>query len=91
MDELPESQRHLSVRLAAEGKAARLQIMDTGKGITPEVRERLFSHGFTTRKEGHGFGLHSSALAAQLLGGRLLLERAGPGQGATATLELPLP
>jgi signal transduction histidine kinase len=91
MDGAPEGQRHLHVRLSAEGKVARLQVVDSGIGFTPEVRKHLFSHGFTTRKEGHGFGLHSSALAAQLLGGRLLLESAGPGRGATATLELPLP
>jgi signal transduction histidine kinase len=59
-------------------------------GFTPEIRERLFSQGFTTREGGHGLGLHSSALAAKLLGGRLTLESDGPGLGATATLELPL-
>ena len=69
---------------------ARIQVVDNGVGIAPEVRERLFAHGFTTRKDGHGFGLHSSALAAQMLGGRLTLESEGPGKGATATLELPL-
>ena len=50
---------------------ARIQVVDNGMGIAPEVREQLFTHGFTTRKDGHGFGLHSSALAAQMLGGRL--------------------
>ena len=59
-------------------------------GIDPEARDQLFAHGYTTRKEGHGFGLHSSALAAQLLGGKLSLESEGPGKGAVATLELPL-
>ncbi|QRK12455.1 hypothetical protein JQX13_21975 [Archangium violaceum] len=59
-------------------------------GFEPELRARLFAHGFTTRKEGHGFGLHSSALAAKMLGGHLSLESAGPYLGATATLEIPL-
>ncbi len=62
---------------------------DNGQGITPEVHRRLFNQGFTTREDGHGIGLHSSALAARLMGGQLRLESAGPGQGATATLELP--
>jgi signal transduction histidine kinase len=90
LDELPEGERDLYVRLVVEGKLARIQVVDKGMGIAPDAREKLFIHGFTTRKGGHGFGLHSSALAAQLLGGRLMLESEGPGKGATATLELPL-
>ncbi|WP_375773869.1 ATP-binding protein [Archangium gephyra] len=90
LDAVPEGSRHLRVRLTAQGKLARIQVMDDGRGIAPEIRHRLFMHGFTTRKDGHGFGLHTSALAAQLLGGRLMLESEGPGKGAVATLELPL-
>jgi signal transduction histidine kinase len=78
------------VRLAAEGNTAHIQVVDNGMGIAPEIRQRLFSQGFTTREDGHGLGLHSSALAAKLLRGRLTLESEGPGKGATATLELPL-
>jgi signal transduction histidine kinase len=90
MDEVPEGERHLRLRLSATTNLVRIQVVDSGKGFSPEIRDKLFSHGFTTRKDGHGFGLHSSALAAQVLGGRLLLESEGPGRGATATLELPL-
>ncbi len=90
MGELPEGQRRLCVRLDAEGSTARIQVVDSGKGIAAEHRERLFSQGFTTRAEGQGLGLYSSALAAKSLGGRLTLESDGPGKGATATLELPL-
>ncbi|WP_224245601.1 trifunctional serine/threonine-protein kinase/ATP-binding protein/sensor histidine kinase [Hyalangium gracile] len=90
MDALPQEQRHLKVRLSVEGTMARLQVIDSGIGIIPEVRAKLFTHGFTTRKDGHGFGLHSSALAAKLLGGKLQIDSDGPGRGATATLELPL-
>ncbi|WNG62542.1 ATP-binding protein [Archangium gephyra] len=72
------------------GITAPIQVVDSGKGIVPEHRERLFSQGFTTRADGQGLGLHSSALAAKSLGDRLTLEREGPSQGATATLELPL-
>jgi predicted ATPase/signal transduction histidine kinase/tRNA A-37 threonylcarbamoyl transferase component Bud32 len=90
LDAIPEGQRHLCVRLRAEENRALIQLVDNGMGIAPELRERLFSHGFTTRKGGHGFGLHSSALTANLLGGRLTLESEGLGQGATATLVLPL-
>jgi sensor histidine kinase regulating citrate/malate metabolism len=52
--------------------------------------KRIFSHGFTTKKEGHGFGLHSGALAAKEMGGSLRVESAGPGRGATFTLDLPI-
>ena len=60
-----------------------------GKGIPAENLTRIFSHGFTTRKDGHGFGLHSGALAAREMGGALTVHSDGPGCGATFTLELP--
>ena len=63
---------------------------DTGAGIAEENLTRIFSHGFTTRKQGHGFGLHSAALAAQQMAGCLSARSDGPGKGATFTLELPL-
>ncbi|SET45387.1 trifunctional serine/threonine-protein kinase/ATP-binding protein/sensor histidine kinase [Stigmatella erecta] len=90
MAALPGDRRHLLVRLEAKEPMARIQVVDQGVGIAPELHAQLFSQGFTTREGGHGLGLHSSALAARMLGGRLLLESDGPGQGATATLELPL-
>ncbi len=52
---------------------------------------RIFAHGFTTKKNGHGFGLHSGALAAQQMGGALTVESDGPGHGAVFTLTLPCP
>jgi len=58
-------------------------------GIAQEMLTRIFQYGFTTREEGHGFGLHSSALAAQEMGGSLTVHSEGPGRGATFTLELP--
>jgi len=90
LDGVPEEERTLSVRLLVEGKKVLIQVEDNGTGIAPEAKQKLFAHGFTTRKDGHGFGLHSSALAAQMLGGKLTLESEGPGRGAVATLELPL-
>ena len=90
LDSKPEGQRNRWVKLRAEGPVARIQVVDDGVGISPEVKGKLFSHGFTTRKDGHGFGLHSSALAAQLLNGRLWIDSEGPGRGAVSTLELPL-
>jgi PAS domain S-box-containing protein len=67
-----------------------IQVVDQGTGIAPENLTRIFAHGFTTRPDGHGFGLHSGAIAATELGGALTAESAGLGHGATFTLELPL-
>lgn len=66
-----------------------LSVADNGIGIVPENLTRIFQHGFTTRKSGHGFGLHSGALAARELGGNLWVDSEGLGKGAVFTLELP--
>jgi PAS domain S-box-containing protein len=67
-----------------------IEVEDTGAGITGDNLTKIFQHGFTTRKEGHGFGLHSSALAAQSMGGSLAASSDGTGRGARFRLELPL-
>jgi C4-dicarboxylate-specific signal transduction histidine kinase len=64
-------------------------VQDQGEGIAPENLTRIFAHGFTTRQDGHGFGLHSCALAAMELGGSLTAHSEGSDRGATFTLELP--
>lgn len=64
-------------------------VIDNGVGIPPENLARMFQHGFTTKKDGHGFGLHSGAIAAQELGGKITAHSDGIGQGAVFTLELP--
>jgi PAS domain S-box-containing protein len=68
----------------------RLQVRDTGMGIKPEHHTRIFAQGFTTRPDGHGFGLHSSALSAKMLGGVLRVDSSGEGHGAIFTLDLPI-
>ncbi|HYC69587.1 MAG TPA: PAS domain-containing protein [Opitutaceae bacterium] len=73
----------------AEPGRVRLAVEDNGVGIPPENLTRIFQHGFTTRANGHGFGLHSSALAAREMKGSVTAHSAGAGQGATFVLELP--
>jgi PAS domain S-box-containing protein len=85
-----EKRLRIRVRLSPDGQWLRIEVEDNGMGITPEDQRRLFSQGFTTKKTGHGFGLHISALSATELKGRLSGTSPGPGQGATFTLELPL-
>jgi len=89
-DESGSAEKRVTVRVRAANGTMQVAVIDTGVGIPPENLERIFSHGFTTRKEGHGFGLHSCALAAKELGGSLQAESAGLGQGATFTLTLPV-
>jgi signal transduction histidine kinase len=89
-DESPNTEKRVTVRVRADSGSMWISVADTGVGIAPENLERIFSHGFTTRKDGHGFGLHSCALAAKELGGSLACESPGPGLGATFTLTLPL-
>lgn len=83
-------ERRVTVRVRASASAVLISVIDTGVGIPRENLDRIFGYGFTTRAEGHGFGLHSSALAARELGGTLRAESPGPGMGATFTLTLPL-
>ncbi len=75
---------------AVEGDRLQVAVADNGCGIAPENLTRIFAHGFTTKQDGHGFGLHSCVLAAQEMGGTLTAHSDGPGTGATFTLELPL-
>jgi PAS domain S-box-containing protein len=67
----------------------RLIVQDNGVGIPPENMAKLFNHGFTTRSNGHGFGLHSSLNVAREMKATLTAHSDGAGTGATFTLELP--
>jgi signal transduction histidine kinase len=91
VDEAAPPEKILTLRLRPQDAATlTIAIADNGIGIPAENLTRIFSHGFTTRPGGHGFGLHSAALAARQMGGRLTAHSPGPGQGATFTLELPI-
>jgi PAS domain S-box-containing protein len=83
-------EKHITVRIRSCADAVTISVTDTGVGIPPENMQRIFGHGFTTRPDGHGFGLHSSAIAAKELGGTLAAQSDGAGQGATFTLSLPV-
>jgi signal transduction histidine kinase len=83
--------KQLTVRVGQNGcDGVQIVVADNGVGIPLENLTRIFQHGFTTKPEGHGFGLHSGALAAREMGGRLTAESEGVGRGAVFTLELPL-
>jgi PAS domain S-box-containing protein len=89
-DDGGREEKQMVVRIANCEDRVRISVIDNGVGIPAENLVRIFNHGFTTRRGGHGFGLHSGALAAKELGGTLVAQSEGPGMGATFTLELPI-
>jgi PAS domain S-box-containing protein len=90
-DAVDRKDKRVIVRLKTMGeKRVKIDVEDNGIGVATENLTRIFSQGFTTRKGGHGFGLHSGALSAKELGGSLSVHSDGPNKGATFTLELPI-
>ncbi len=91
LDDSDREDKRITVGVGMNGgNRLKVTVSDNGIGIPPENLTRIFSHGFSTRKGGHGFGLHSGANAAKEMGGQLSVHSEGAGQGATFTLELPL-
>ncbi len=88
-DESGRTDKKIIVRIEADEQCVKISVIDNGVGIPAANLARVFSHGFTTRKAGHGFGLHSGALAAKEIGGTLNVESEGPGRGAMFVLTLP--
>jgi signal transduction histidine kinase len=90
LEDVARPDRRLFVSIAKVDGGVRLEVRDNGAGIAPENLPKVFSHGFTTKKTGHGFGLHNSANAAQQMDGGLTAHSDGPGQGATFVLRMPV-
>jgi PAS domain S-box-containing protein len=90
-DTNPPANRIIRVRVNSPATdRIRIEVLDNGVGIPSENLTRIFSYGFTTRKNGHGFGLHGGALAAKEMGGSLRAHSDGPGKGSAFVLELPV-
>ncbi|MCB9851395.1 MAG: hypothetical protein H6817_11905 [Phycisphaerales bacterium] len=79
----------LTMRTSMTGAVVRVEVSDAGVGIPTDLLANIFSYGFTTKKDGHGFGLHYCAIAARELDGSLRAHSDGVNKGATFTLELP--
>jgi signal transduction histidine kinase len=85
-----QTQKRLTLRVGwAEAGMLRIEVQDNGVGISPENMAKIFRQGFTTKKDGHGFGLHMSLLMAHGLGGSLSVASEGADRGATFTVLIP--
>ena len=84
------SVRRLTITTREDSGAAVISVKDTGHGISAEHLKNIFRFGFTTKTDGNGFGLHSSALAMSEMGGTIAVASDGVGQGATFTIKLPI-
>jgi PAS domain S-box-containing protein len=91
LSETPHNDRWIRLGIEpVDRDRVRITVTDNGCGIAPENLAHIFAYGFTTRKDGHGFGLHNGANAAHEMGGSLNVHSDGAGLGAKFTLELPL-
>lgn len=90
VSEADNGEKRIFLRIDGQPGFVSISVADHGVGIPAENLTRIFEHGFTTRQDGHGFGLHSGALAAREMSGRLTGSSDGPGRGAVFTLELPV-
>jgi Na+/proline symporter/signal transduction histidine kinase len=77
-------------RRMVDGATVEFSVKDTGVGIPQENLRKIFQHGFTTRSDGHGFGLHGSAIAATQMQGSLTAQSEGAGCGSTFILRVPV-
>ncbi|HLP76055.1 MAG TPA: ATP-binding protein [Candidatus Paceibacterota bacterium] len=89
-DDSGRSDKQITVKISPVENGVQIAVIDNGIGIPPENMKRIFNHGFTTRKHGHGFGLHSGALVAKEMGGVLKVHSDGLGTGASFIVELPI-
>lgn len=90
MQEVPSDQRHLKIAASCvDVDGIEIEVADTGAGFSDQLRTKLFTHGFTTKPEGNGFGLHYCANAIREVGGDVTAQSAGPGRGASFRIRLP--
>jgi C4-dicarboxylate-specific signal transduction histidine kinase len=82
--------RRIALRAQLVDGQLEIAVDDNGVGIPADVLPRIWEFGFTTKAHGHGFGLHSSAVAAQQLGGSIAGNSPGPGLGATFRVTIPV-
>ncbi len=90
MTEINEENRKLAIMIYSKEKYAYIKVKDTGMGVLQKNIRKIFSHGYTTKKKGHGFGLHTSANYMTEMKGRMWAESDGEGKGTAFILEFPI-
>ncbi|HEX3044778.1 MAG TPA: substrate-binding domain-containing protein, partial [Bacillota bacterium] len=90
LSETPVDQRRIILTIESENTTAYLKCTDSGCGVSPELLKTMFNLGFTTKKTGHGFGLHSCANFMAEMGGKVWAESPGRGQGTSIVLQFEL-
>lgn len=83
------AQQRIAIAAERDGLRLHVRVIDSGVGIAPELAAKIFGAGVTSKSNGHGYGLHSSALAARQMNGTLECTSPGTGKGATFTLSIP--
>ncbi len=91
MCETPFEDRRLTFSIDSNDNAVFLKVRDYGSGIDKKNIKRIFSHGFTTKRHSHGFGLHNSANYMREMGGGIWAESEGKGMGTTFIIQFPIP
>lgn len=89
MADAPRAERRISLNTRLQEGMLIFSVADRGKGIPPEVAEKLFAPFFTTKEEGMGMGLNICRSIAELHRGRLTFE-ANPGGGTIFHFSLPV-
>jgi len=84
-----DNTKKLTIVTEQDKKNVWLKVSDTGCGISKESLSKIFTHGYTTKKHGHGFGLHTSANYMTEMYGKMWAESDGVGKGATFVLQFP--
>ena len=90
MNDLPPEEKKIFIKTWQDDESVYLSITDNGPGFKQETLKKIFTQGFTTKKNGHGFGLHSSANYIAEMGGSIQASNSDNGKGATFTIKFPL-
>ena len=85
-----EAGRHITINAEMKNSEANVSIKDTGSGISPEIKPKLFSKFVTDSPGGTGIGLFISKSIIEAHGGRIWADNNADGKGATFAFSLPL-
>lgn len=83
-------ERIITIRTSATESFVQVEIKDTGHGVTKKEMEQIFTYGYTTKPDGHGFGLHSCANYITEMKGQIWAESEGHNTGTTLFIKLPI-